>query len=604
MSVTEQSILRFELLMDAGNGAQKAGDIIVKTFAKSGRFVFIEPMIPAEISPPKREPYSMSGVVIRLSDTSLHNIGSDTDFMVVEHEVLLKRRLQDGEYNPNCVVFLDMGEQARHPDTYAEAIQMAEDAGLTVVPFELSDDAKALVKDLRGMGTNIYYLGVLAGIFNLVGTVMETTIRSTFKRLKPEILEKNIKLFHLGADVGVTLARHYNVPETTELGDEDLVLLDGNTAMALGAIDSGIKLYTGYPITPASTILHTLAIEFGKYGGIVHQSEDEISAVGSVIGSYFVGVPSVTATSGPGLSLMQEFIGLSMGAEVPCIIIDVQRGGPSTGLPTRTEQSDLHAAMFGSHGDNTKIVLSASGVEDCFYALHVARYLTEKLKVPVIIMSDYSTSVSYKILPKMDLIQLENVDDIPDSILARFGLTRLPEIEMVSPNQSIPGEPGGMRRISGLNTDENDQVMNTSESSIRSHTIRNEKIHTVARNLVAPDVVGSESGDVLVIGWGSAIGSIQEAVKTCCAEGLKVSGLGLKIVSPLPRNIKEIMSRFKHVVTAEVAHGDAHKPAPLAYVLRAETLIDVQSIHAQANGLTLKPKELCQKIRALAKEGR
>ena len=597
MAITKEST-RFELIMDAGNGAQKAGDILIKVLAKSGRYVFIEPIIPAEISPPKRTPHSMSGVIIRVAGFEISNIGSTSDLMIFEHEILLDRRLKDHDYSANGIVLLDMCEEKRAKDAYEKAIQDAKDLGLNVIPFHTDEESATIINELNGNGKNMYYMGILTALYQVSKEEMEIAIRQTFKKLSAEKLEKNLTIFRNGfAQVSTVAKEVYNIP-ASEKTSEDKILLDGNTALALGIIDSGIRLFAGYPITPASSIMHTLAKVFPSYGGIVHQAEDEISAIGTAVGSYYAGVPSITATSGPGLSLKQEFIGLSYSTETPCIIIDVQRGGPSTGLPTRTEQTDLFAAAFGTHGDSSKVVLSVANVEDCFYAPHVARYLAEKLRMPVMVLSDYLTSVSYRVLNKMAVYEMDDVNEISDEVLDRFYISRLPEnIQMVKNNQSIPGQPDAMRRITGLNTDEHGSVMYTSDSNQRSHDIRNEKMHHVRRALRTPELIGDDSGDLLVVGWGSSRGVLEESITNARKEGLKVSGMHLKIVYPLPLMLKDVFSRFKRVVTAEVAYGDSLKPTPLATLLRSETLVDVQCGIAQATGRPMKPDQVLAKIK-------
>jgi 2-oxoglutarate ferredoxin oxidoreductase subunit alpha len=346
--------------------------------------------------------------------------------------------------------------------------------------------------------------------------------------------------------------------------------------------------------------MHSLSRSFPAYGGMVHQAEDEISAIGAMLGGYYSGIPSITATSGPGLSLKQEFIGLSYASEIPGIIVDVQRGGPSTGLPTRTEQTDLFAAAFGAHGDSAKVVISVANVEDCFYVPHLARYFAEVLRMPVIILSDYITSVSYRVLDKLPVYELDSVQDISKDILDRFYIDQLPEkIEMVKDNQAVPGEDGGMRRVTGLNTDTTGNVVYTSDSNQRSHDVRNEKLHHVRRALRQPELIGDDSGDLLIVGWGSSRGVMEEAVNLARKEGLKVSALHLKIVYPLPLSLKDIFKNFKRVVTTEVAYADELKPTEFAMMLRSETLVDVGVGIAQATGRPLKPKSVLARIKEL-----
>ncbi len=593
-----QHDIRFELIMDAGNGAQKAGDILINAFAKAGNFVYIEPMIPAEISPPKRTKYSMSGIVIRVADFDITNIGSGSDIMIFEHEILLERRLDDREFFPNAIALLDMGDEPKNKDAYKAAMDRATNAGLRLVPFAMDDEAKKIMGDLGGNGKNMFYLGLLTKIFSVSKESLIQNIRSTFKKLSEEKLTLNLKIFEAGFALASTMDINYTIPSNPLQGEK--VLLDGNTALSLGIIDAGIKIYCGYPITPASSIMHSLAKMLPQYGGFIHQAEDEISAIGAAVGAYYTGVPTITGTAGPGLSLKQEFIGLATATETPLIVIDVQRGGPSTGLPTKNEQSDLQAAVFGSHGDNTKVVISVANVIDCFYVPHIARYLTEKLRVPVIILSDYMTSVSYKVLKKMELNEMESVDDIKPFVFDRFRLKQFDhEIEMVKTNQSNPGEEGLMRRVTGLNVEASGQISYTADSNIRSHEIRNNKLNEVRKNLLQPETFGPNEGDLLVVGWGSSRGAIEEAIEACRKEGLKVSGMHLKIVYPLPLMMKDLFKNFKKVITVEMAYGDQYKASPLAMLLRSETLVDIKSAIAEASGKPIKPSQIISTVKEL-----
>ncbi|MBP9853235.1 MAG: 2-oxoacid:acceptor oxidoreductase family protein [Candidatus Omnitrophica bacterium] len=592
-------IQRFELLMDAGFGAQKAGDILVSAFAHSGKHVFIEPMIPAEISPPARSRPALSGIIIRVADFDMENIGNNTDVIIAQHEIVLDRRLDDEEHNPSCRVLLDMGDKTANEESYEMVCKRASKLGLTIYPFEVTDTAKNILKELAGKGKNMFYLGMLSALYNVPEDKMIEEINLTFgKKLKEEALAKNILLFQEGHKFAQA-----NVPFSFEInsvshGSEDRILIDGNTALSMGIIDAGIKLMSGYPITPASSIMHTLAKVFPSYGGMVHQAEDEISAIGTAIGSYFGGTPSITATSGPGLSLKQEFIGYAAAAEIPIIIVDVQRSGPSTGMPTKTEQSDLLSAIYGPHGDNTKILISVGNINDCFYAPQLARYLTEKLRLPVFIMSDFQMANCYKVIPKPKPYGLDKIEDISDDILQLFSIERLPDnIEMVRSDQSNPGVPGHMRRVTGLNTDQSGKVNYFAKTNQRSHAVRNEKIHTVQRALKEPPIIGCTEGDVLVIGWGSTMGSIKESVLTCQREGLKVGGICFKIVYPLPLMLKEIFSRFKRVVTVEQAYGDEYKATPLAMFLRSKTLVDVKAMISRATGRPIAPKTISNAIK-------
>ena len=602
MSLEKRPVTRFELLMDAGTGAQKAGDILLGAFVGMGQYVYVEPMIPAEISPPARSRPALSGVIIRLADFDVTNIGNDTDLILAAHEIVLDRRLDDNEFNPTAKILLDMGDQEANPDSYEMVLKRCTKLGLSVIPFNVDPESQTIVKELGGKGQNLHYLGMLSYIYNMDEEMVQKEIIKTFgKKLKEEVMAKNITLYHNGYQLAKEKV-FFRIEVQSHERHGEQILIDGNTSMSMGLIDAGIKLYSGYPITPASSIMHTLAKNFPAYGGMVHQAEDEIAAIGTAVGSYYAGMPAVTATSGPGLSLKQEFIGFATAAEIPLILIDVQRSGPSTGMPTKTEQSDILAALCGSHGDYTKIILGVSNIIDCFYAPHMARYLTEKLRVPVFILSDFQTANSYKVLAKFPLVQMKNVDEIPDFVLDRFHMKRLTDpIQMVRNQQTLPGDEGGMRRITGLNTDENGKISYFSDNHQRSHVLRNEKIHHVRRALTTPEMFGKDTNEVLIVGWGSSRGAIEEAITMCEKNGIPASGMNFRVVYPFPLMLKEIFAKFKRVMTVEVAYGDMLKPSPLALLLRAETLKDIHPLIAQATGRPLRPRIIMQKIQEVLK---
>ena len=602
MSVEKRPVTRFELLMDAGTGAQKAGDILLGAFVAQGKFVYVEPMIPAEISPPARSRPALSGVIMRLADFDVTNIGNDTDLMIASHEIVLDRRLDDEEYNAQCTVLLDLGDQEANPDSYEMVLKRCTKIGLSVIPFHTDDVSKTIIKELGGKGQNLYYLGMLAYIYDMDEEMIKTEIQKTFgKKLKPEIMEKNITLCHNGYQLAKEKV-FFRIQVENHVRQGEKILIDGNTSLTMGVIDAGYKIFSGYPITPASSIMHTLAKEFPSYGGIVHQAEDEIAAIGTAIGASYAGMPALTATSGPGLSLKHEFIGFAMAAEIPITIIDVQRAGPSTGMPTKTEQSDWFSALYGSHGDSAKIIISVANVIDCFYAPHLARYLTERLRVPVFILSDFQTANSYKVITKPKVLNMNDVNEIPDSVLERFRMKRLPDnIEMVRTLQSTPGMEGGMRRITGLNTDQQGKINYFAGHHQRSHMVRNEKVHHVQRALTAPEMFGKDGNDILIVGWGSTRGCIEEAIHMCGKQGIPASGMHLRIVHPLPMMLKEVFAKYKKVVTIEVAYGDELKPSPLAMMLRSETLKDVQSMIAKATGRPLRPTIIVERIKEVLK---
>jgi 2-oxoglutarate ferredoxin oxidoreductase subunit alpha len=276
MSLEKRPVTRFELLMDAGTGAQKAGDILLGAFVGMGQYVYVEPMIPAEISPPARSRPALSGVIIRLADFDVTNIGNDTDLILAAHEIVLDRRLDDNEFNPAAKILLDMGDQEANPDSYEMVLKRCTKLGLSVIPFDVDPESQSIVKELGGKGQNLHYLGMLSYIYNMDEEIVKREIIKTFgKKLKEDILAKNVTLYQNG----YKLAREkvfFRIDVKTHKREGEQILIDGNTSLSMGLIDAGIKLFSGYPITPASSIMHTLAKNFPAYGGMVQDRKSVV----------------------------------------------------------------------------------------------------------------------------------------------------------------------------------------------------------------------------------------------------------------------------------------------------------------------------------------
>jgi len=357
-----------------------------------------------------------------------------------------------------------------------------------------------------------------------------------------------------------------------------------------------------YPITPATSVSHYLASRFGNVGGIVHQAEDEIAAIGFAIGASYAGKTAVTVTSGPGLALKSEFIGFATMAEIPLVIIDVQRGGPSTGLPTRVEQGDLLAALFGQPGDTPNIVLAPTTIEECFHFVITARKLSETFRTPVILLSDASLATAQQPFPRpsvRDEWLAPPVDPSPwQQDVAPYawdpstGLSQRP----------IPGQRGGEYVVTGLAHDDEGHVAYESKVNQQGLKMRRRKLATLAKSLKPPVVYGDPEGDVLVVGWGSTRGAIEEAVDRMRANGHKVSALTLRFLSPLEPGLKEIFSHFRKVLTIEICYsdppeeGEGRTYAQLALILRAQTLVDVDCWSC-VPGVPLPPRVIEAAIR-------
>jgi 2-oxoglutarate ferredoxin oxidoreductase subunit alpha len=348
---------------------------------------------------------------------------------------------------------------------------------------------------------------------------------------------------------------------------------------------AGIEVCSMYPITPATSASHYLAGVFHKAGGFVHQAEDEISAVGFAIGSSYAGKTAVTITSGPGMALKTEFIGLAVMAEIPLVVVDVQRGGPATGLPTKVEQGDLLASLYGQPGDVPKVVMAPSSIDECFESVITARKLAESFRTPVIVLTDANVATGQAAFPYPEISEdwlSPPVDQspwkagvAPYAWDAETGLSARP----------IPGQAGGAYVLTGLAHDEHSHVAYDSAINQRSMRMRSRKLAALARTLKPPTVYGDDEGDLLVVGWGSTRGAIEEAVDRIRSDGHRISSLHLRFLSPLEPGLKAIFKRFQRVMTVEINYSDdpgdplvdddTRRYAQLAWLLRGHTLVDV-----------------------------
>jgi 2-oxoglutarate ferredoxin oxidoreductase subunit alpha len=353
-----------------------------------------------------------------------------------------------------------------------------------------------------------------------------------------------------------------------------------------------------YPITPATSASHYLSEVFAKIGGVVHQAEDEIAACTFAIGASYAGKCAITITSGPGYSLKQEAIGLAVMAEIPLVVVNVQRGGPSTGLPTKVEQGDLLATIFGSHGDAPKVVIAPSSIEDCFYSIITARRIAETFNMVVVVLSDASLATAQQPFPRPRfdpawLAAPVDQSEVPKGLHPyawdpHTGLAR----------RFVPGQPGGMHTLTGLAHDTQSRVAYDPETNEQGLRARSLKLAAFQRTLATPPLFGDESGELLVIGWGSTKGAIEEAVGRVRAEGLRVSSLHLRFLSPMAPGLREIMQRFHKVMTIEnnwcdrldeqIIDPSNRRHSALAMLLRARYLIDVDC-WSEVRGQPIKP---------------
>ena len=381
-----------EIVSDSGEGAQKCGQILGLVSGKMGNGVWTVEIIPAEIQPPARERQGASGIRIRMGSKKVTNMGNEADLVVAFNEQVLYSRIENSAYRKGTVVLLesmwanDPYEKIR--DEYKEALTDFRARGLVVHELPIQEECLKIVADPR-KGKNMFVLGMLCRIYRRDTDTAKNEIAKIFRKKSEKVVSINHELF----DAGYAFARdnldyEFEIPANEEDRMESAVVINGNTAAGLGVMAAGIELVSMYPITPATSASHFLAEDFNLTGGFVHQAEDEIAAIGFAIGASYAGKTACTITSGPGMALKTEMIGLAVMAEVPLVIIDVQRGSPSTGLPTKVEQGDLLSCLYGAPGDSPKIVVAAATISECFHFVVMARKMAETFRMPVILLTD------------------------------------------------------------------------------------------------------------------------------------------------------------------------------------------------------------------------
>jgi 2-oxoglutarate ferredoxin oxidoreductase subunit alpha len=576
-----------EIVSDSGEGAQTCGQIFADLLARNGNGIWTVEIIPAEIEPPKRSRAGASGYRIRIGSRPVTNAGDAADIVVAFNEQVLYSRIDAGALRPGTLVFADGSWLAdadeRIVKQYVEAIADFRARGYQVIPLPIAEECLKHADDVR-KGKNIWILGLLCAIYSLDRTLVRQSIASRFSRKGEETVRKNVALLNAGYEWALThVEQRFHIPPAPRT--EPMVVMNGNQAIALGIMASGIEVCSMYPITPATSASHFLASAFEQTGGIVHQAEDEIAAIGFAVGCSYAGKTAVTITSGPGLALKTEFIGLAVMAEIPLVIVVVQRGGPSTGLPTKVEQGDLMAALYASPGDCPKIILAPATIEECFHFMITARKLAEEFRGPVMVLSDANLATGQQpfrkpvfdsawVAPPLDLSPLD-ADNLPFDWDAETGLSRRP----------IPGQRGGEYVVTGLAHDEHSHVAYESSINQRAMRMRSRKLAVLQSALQPPAIHGDPEGDLLVVGWGSTLGTIEEAVDRLRAEGLRVSSVHLRFLSPFEPGLKAIFARFGKVMTVEVNYsdemgdpyitGEARRYSPLAQLLRSHTLVDI-----------------------------
>jgi 2-oxoglutarate ferredoxin oxidoreductase subunit alpha len=613
VSLEERESVTIRLAGDSGDGMQLAGTQFTNTSAIQGNDISTLPDFPAEIRAPAGTLAGVSGFQIHFSSSDIHTPGDQLDTLVVMNPAALRTNLKDLEPGGILIVNKDAFTTSDlHKAGYeSNPLEDGSLKGYRLFSVPVTSLNRAAVTELKlsvreaDRCKNFFALGL---VYWLYSRSLDPTLRWVKAKFgkNPTVLEANTRALKAGYNYGDTteaIAVHYRVPKAA-IKPGKYRKITGNEAIALGLVAAADRaglplLYAGYPITPASDILHQLA-ECKRFGVKTLQAEDEIAAIGAAIGASFGGALGVTATSGPGICLKSEAIGLAVMTELPLIIIDVQRGGPSTGLPTKTEQADLLQAMFGRNGECPAAIVAPCSPADCFAMTLEAARLAVRFMTPVFLLSDgYLANGA-------EPWAIPNIADLP----------RIPVRVAREPNGThddkpiflpykrdhrlvrewaLPGTAGLEHRIGGL--EKEDVTGNVSyDPANHEHMIRTRarKIANIADEIPELKVNGPEEGDLLLVGWGGTYGSLLTAAQRCQRRGLKVAHAHLRYLNPMPRNTGAVLKRYKKVLVAELNGGQ------LRLLLRSQYLIDAVGLN-KVQGRPFLVSEVEAKVNELLK---
>lgn len=457
----------------------------------------------------------------------------------------------------------------------------------------------------KDKGKNLYALGLIAKMFDLNVPKLHDLISERFSTKDSSVLNNAIAAFEAGYSYSLgNLLATFQFVESTKRSTTQVVM-NGNEALAFGLIAAGVRFGAGYPITPWSDIMELLRRELPKYGGTFVQCEDEIASIAMALGASYAGRVAVTGTSGPGLSLKTEALGWGVMAEVPLVVIDVQRGGPSTGMPTNVEQSDLNIACFGSHGDSPRVVLAPASVEDCFYTAIEAVNMARNYSVPVIILTDQA------IATRIEAFEEPNLKEICQDISPDLSPVQSHKpYDLSTANGITYHRPPGTRImngvypiVTGLEHDEHGHPTGSPKLHMQMNAKRRRKLQALAADLPAPKIYGPPEGKLLLVGWGSTQGPLYEAVDRARAVGEAVSALHLRHLHPLPNGLESIFTGFTHVRVVELNDEGVYGYGQLAGILRARFCNPkIRGIN-KTDGLTFKVRDIVQRIRDEISDG-
>ena len=603
----DDAVIRFA--GDSGDGMQLTGGRFTETTAVLGNDLSTLPDFPAEIRAPAGSLAGVSAFQIHFSSKDIHTPGDQPDVLVAMNPAALK--VHQAELTPGGTIIINTDSFTKKNLKFAGyETSPIEDGTLddyfTVIPIEMNKLVTLACEGLEispkfvTRTKNFFALGVLYYMYDRPPEATEKWLEKKFAG-KDTIIEANKRAMNAG----------YNYADTTELFTtrfkvEKAVLpkgtyrnINGNYATSLGLLAASEKsklnlFFGGYPITPASDILHTLAA-WKHFGVQTFQAEDEIAGITSIIGAAFTGNLAVTASSGPGIALKGEAMGLALITELPMVIINVQRGGPSTGLPTKTEQADLNQALYARNGEAPLPIIAAATPGDCFFAAYEASSIALKYMIPVVLLTDgylANGSEPWKIPKVKDLKPIDVKFEKPSKTENEY-LPYKRDKDTLSRPWAIPGTAGLQHRVGGLEkAEDSGHVSYDPDNHHRMVEIRQEKVNRIQNDIDPTEVYGSNNGDLLIISWGGTYGSCRSAIETLHDEGKSVSHVHLRWINPLPKDLGEIIIKFKNVLVPEINMGQLIK------LIRSEYLVDAKGLN-QVTGKPISASKIIETVKKI-----
>jgi 2-oxoglutarate ferredoxin oxidoreductase subunit alpha len=570
----------------AGNsqdGIQAIGGFLARLAGRSEQEVMTFMTIPSTISG------GPSIFQVRIGSGEVLSAGDDADVLLAFYQHSYEDHLNS--LKKGGIVLYD----SDHVEPKAEFQKDYHHVGIPISGLTV----EAIGGTAKDKGKNIFALGLVAKIFDLNVPKLEKLIGERFGGKDASVLNNALAAFHAGYShsLGNVLETFKFVESQRKEGHQ--VVMNGNEALAFGLIAAGVRFGAGYPITPWSDVMEILRRELPKYGGTFVQCEDEIASISMALGASYAGRVAVTGSSGPGISLKTEGLGWGVMAEVPLIICDIQRGGPSTGMPTNVEQSDLNIACFGGHGDSPRVVVAPANVEDCFYIAIEAVNIARKYNVPVLILSDQAIATRIEAFTEPNLEKVCQ-DISPDlSPVPEYKAYDLSTPIGVTP-RAVPGTRvlnGKYSIATGLEHDEYGHPTGSPKLHMQMTAKRRKKLQALGATLPTPKVYGPPEGNVLLVGWGSTEGPIREAVDRARAAGDSVSSIHIRHVNPLPNGLENIFSGFNHVLVVEMNDEGLYGFGQLGGLLRARYCDPKIRGITKTDGLTWKVKDILERAK-------